>query len=425
MTYTSSNRNAKRRKKVRQRRIIAAITVIVILVVVIFTFAFVVKKIQTAQVMKIVGKEDVTVEVMTEYKDEGIATLLEKKDNLQSELVESNVDIKKPGKYTATYKITNKKGKNPITVVRTIDVVDKTAPKLSLKGGTIVTIKIGTAFKDAGATAIDNVDGDISANVVVSGEVKDKTIGEYKLTYASTDTSGNVSNIIRTVKVTQNESSTKYAPQDQTIHLTFDDGPSKITPQVLDVLKKYNVKATFFVVGKQLDDYPEYVKRIIDEGHAIALHTYTHEYSQIYSSVDNYMNDLQKVHDKVLEVTGVDTKIFRFPGGSDNTISRKYCPGVMTAADSLTREKGYLEYDWNMDSGDADGKKHTPEEMFQNLKNGLSSRKSDFYVLSHDEGSKKNTPATFDLFIDYAIKEGYKFDKITPDSPQWNLKIAN
>ena len=113
------------------------------------------------------------------------------------------------------------------------------------------------------------------------------------------------------------------------------------------------VKATFFV--KNGGKYNHYMQDIVAQGHTIALHTYTHSYSGIYASDEAYLNDLQQISDLVYSETGVRTKIMRFPGGSSNTVSKKYNQGVMTRMTQKVTEMGYLYYDWNLSSGDAAG----------------------------------------------------------------------
>ena len=116
--------------------------------------------------------------------------------------------------------------------------------------------------------------------------------------------------------------------QNSTIYLTFDDGNSSMTPKILDILKKEKVKATFFMVGTNLN--PEIMKRIVDEGHTIGLHTETHKYEQLYASPEAYFQDLESLSKKVKDMTGVDSKIIRFLGGSSNSVSKSYRPVIMS-----------------------------------------------------------------------------------------------
>ena len=154
-----------------------------------------------------------------------------------------------------------------------------------------------------------------------SSKVKTKKEGTYKLTVTATDRSGNKAKKKISVVV---EEPTKV------VYLTFDDGPSSdITPQILDVLDSKNVKATFFVVHFS-EKNAELVKREANSGHTVALHGYTHTYSEVYQSADSCLDNFKKIQEQVYETIGQRPNIIRFPGGSSNTISKKYCPGVMT-----------------------------------------------------------------------------------------------
>ena len=120
--------------------------------------------------------------------------------------------------------------------------------------------------------------------------------------------------------------------------MTFDDGPSENTDKILKILKKYDAKATFFVTGNN-QKYNSSIKKAADQGNTIALHTYTHDYANVYSSTTAYFEDLQKVSDMVKQITGKAPKYIRFPGGSSNTISAQYSQGIMSALDNMVHEK--------------------------------------------------------------------------------------
>ena len=161
--------------------------------------------------------------------------------------------------------------------------------------------------------------------------------------------------LVKAKKETGNSSKPKpvqygtVAVTEKTCYLTFDDGPSDNTLKILDILDKYKVKATFFVMGT---GKLSYVKKIHDAGHTVALHTYSHDYSKIYRSQKAYFEDLEKIGAAVKKYTGEDAKVIRFPGGSSNTVSRSYCKGIMTALSKETANRGYVYFDWNVDSTD-------------------------------------------------------------------------
>lgn len=165
----------------------------------------------------------------------------------------------------------------------------------------------------------------------------------------------------------------------KTMYLTFDDGPSEDnTTEVLDVLKERGVKATFFVVGENVSRHPEVARRIVEEGHTIGIHCYSHDYKEIYKSVDSYLEDFQKAYDTVYQVTGVEVELFRFPGGSVNSYNR----GVYQDIIREMTERGFIYFDWNASLEDA-VKNPTPELLLQNGLDSTLGRKK-VVMLAHD-----------------------------------------
>ena len=175
--------------------------------------------------------------------------------------------------------------------------------------------------------------------------------------------------------------------REKTVYLTFDDGPSPRTPEILKILDQYGVKATFFVIngGK----YNQYMKDIVNGGHSIALHSYSHNYSNIYASEENYFADLQKISDVVYEQTGVRSNLIRFPGGSSNTVSRKYSKGIMTRLTKEVSSRGYVYFDWNVESGDAASNRVSAQTIINNCRK--VPRNNAVIVLMHDASPKKST----------------------------------
>ena len=204
-------------------------------------------------------------------------------------------------------------------------------------------------------------------------------------------------------------------------YLTFDDGPSKNTPKILEILKKYNAKATFFVINSADIGY---VKNIHDAGHTVGLHTATHNYSQIYSSIDAYFKDLQQISDKVESIIGIKPTVMRFPGGSSNQVSARYCKGIMTKLVTLVPQKGYSYFDWNVSSGDAD--KNTPSYTYirNNVLNAAKNKNS-ICVLMHDAAAKTTTVQALPEIIEGLTKMGYTFEALTPESYGYHHKPTN
>lgn len=205
----------------------------------------------------------------------------------------------------------------------------------------------------------------------------------------------------------------------KTVYLTFDDGPSSYTPQVLDVLDKYGVKATFFV--KNGGKYNYVMKDIVNRGHAIGLHTYTHDYKTIYSSDTAYFNDLNKISDLVYEQTGVRSYIMRFPGGSSNTVSKKYSRGIMSRLTKSVTEQGYVYFDWNCSNGDADGANTVQKQL--NYCSQYPKSASRVVVLMHD--TKKATLESLPKIIEYYQSCGFQFGILTTAVPPIHHGVNN
>ncbi|MBR2545063.1 MAG: polysaccharide deacetylase, partial [Erysipelotrichaceae bacterium] len=219
------------------------------------------------------------------------------------------------------------------------------------------------------------------------------TEGTYTLKYTVSDSYGNVSEATRTVRVVGSQG---------VVYLTFDDGPSGYTPRLLDILDKYNVKATFFVTNA----FPGSVyniKRAYESGHTIAVHSYTHNYAQIYSSDDAYWADFEAMEDVIVAQTGHRTNLFRFPGGSSNTVSRNYSYGIMSRLTDQAYQKGYVYFDWNVASGDA-GETTSSSVVYQNIIDGVS-RMNTSVVLCHD--SKGYTVDAIEDVIIWCLDHGY------------------
>jgi peptidoglycan/xylan/chitin deacetylase (PgdA/CDA1 family) len=187
------------------------------------------------------------------------------------------------------------------------------------------------------------------------------------------------------------------------IYLTFDDGPCSYTKDLLDILDKYNVKVTFFVVNKPKYNY--LIKEAYNRGHAIGIHSLTHEYSQIYKSKEAYYKDLYAMRDIIKEQTGVEVDILRFPGGGSNKVSAKYCKGIMSELTKDIISKGFQYFDWNVSSGDA-GKTTSASGVYKNVINGIKG-KNIAVVLQHD--IKKFSVDAVEDIIKWGLENGYKF----------------
>ena len=206
------------------------------------------------------------------------------------------------------------------------------------------------------------------------------------------------------------------------VYLTFDDGPSANTLRILDTLDKYGVKATFFVIYRpnQEDVY----RSIVERGHVIALHSYTHTYSQIYSGEDAFNRDIRQLSDYIFDLTGVRSDVLRFPGGSSNTVSQKHCPGIMTRLTRSVQEQGYSYYDWDVDSGDADAVTVPKKRIVSNIKERICNRR-DAIILMHDAATKTTTADALPEIIEYLQGRGYQILPITADTHTSHQTVNN
>lgn len=305
-----------------------------------------------------------------------------------------------------TFKVSDNSGNTAEEKKRFIKK-DDTRPEINLNGNSNIYITLGKKFEDPGYEAIDNCDGNLTKEVVKVGQVNTDKEGVYVLKYEVSDESGNKTTLIRTINVIS-ENSTKNK-----IYLTFDDGPSDITVQILDILKEEGVSATFFING--FDSDKNYiVQRIVNEGHTIAIHGMSHSYKDIYSSEDAYMENINSLQDQIYDVTGIQTWITRFPGGSSNTIS-KFNDGIMTRLTKLVIEEGYHYFDWNIDSGDA-ASAYISSIVYDNVVTKLNHDRQNV-VLMHDSNNKTQTLESLRNIIEYGKNNGYVFDKITMDTP--------
>ena len=213
--------------------------------------------------------------------------------------------------------------------------------------------------------------------------------------------------------------SKKEIKEPNTLYLTFDDGPSGRTAEILDILKQQDIKATFFIVGKEGSKEKDLMKRIVDEGHTIGVHTYSHIYTNIYESVGSYLEDFNLTSELIYATTGVKPDIFRFPGGSINKYSALNYEEIIA---EMTR-RGYAYYDWNASSGDANSNA-TANSVYNNATQS-SGGKERIILLMHDSASKSYTVAALPGIIEYYKTRGYKFDRITNDVSPISFNYIN
>jgi peptidoglycan/xylan/chitin deacetylase (PgdA/CDA1 family) len=308
-----------------------------------------------------------------------------------------------------TYRVSDAAG-NETVVTRAIRYDDPICPELTLQGENPTVIKIGKDYAEPGYEAMDGCDGDLTQQVTATGEINKWIPGSYVITYTVQDAAGNVTTAERTVIV-------EHVKNGNVIYLTFDDGPRQHTPRLLEILDKYQVKATFFVVNTE---YIRYVDDIVKKGHSIGLHCSTHDYKKIYASEEAYFEDLENIRDIVYKRTGVYTNLIRFPGGSSNTVS-KFNPGIMTRLTKLVEKRGYHYFDWNVSSGDA-GSVFTADAVYDRVTKGCKNRKNSI-VLQHD--TKGFSVDAVERIIQWGLENGYTFLPLDENSPKSHHAIFN
>jgi len=206
--------------------------------------------------------------------------------------------------------------------------------------------------------------------------------------------------------VEQNLNKNTTVERVKTAYLTFDDGPSPlVTPKILEILKQHEIKATFFVIGKQAEQNPELIRQIWEEGHFICNHTYSHNYKLIYSSPDSFMAEVTKCEKVLKSILGenYNNKILRFPGGS---FGKKRLPFR-----ERVKEEGYISIDWNALNGDAEALNVPADKLLNRIKE-TTKNKNNAIVLMHDSNTKKTTAEALPDIINHLISEGYSFETL-------------
>lgn len=215
------------------------------------------------------------------------------------------------------------------------------------------------------------------------------------------------------------EDNLRAEDEPMTVYLTFDDGPSENTPEILDILAAHQVKATFFVTGKEGDDAEEWYRQIVAQGHTLGMHSYSHKYSVIYESVDTFAEDYTRLSDYLTEITGVTSHLYRFPGGSSNQVSNT----DMNAFVDYLGEQGVTYYDWNVVSGDATSQIYTAEELVDNVMADVGTYRYSV-VLMHDAAEKDSTVEALELILQKLEAMDAEILPITDDSPVIHHTLA-
>lgn len=226
-------------------------------------------------------------------------------------------------------------------------------------------------------------------------EMQEETSGVYETTKVEESVKDTETKAEEPAKINPVKSSGKK------VYLTFDDGPSSNTDQILDILKHYDVKATFFVVGKTDERSVKAYQRIVEEGHTLAMHSYSHRYDEIYESKEAFARDLNSLQEYLYETTGVWPRIYRFPGGSSNTVSKV---DMQELIEYLT-DIGITYFDWNVASGDAVSRTLPAETIVNNCLSGIEKQKESV-ILMHDASNKGTTIEALPRIIEAIQEQG-------------------
>ena len=337
-----------------------------------------------------------------------------------SDFTETSIRFKDPqawdkeGTYDIQIAATDTSGNETVETATLTRKKDSTPPVV--QGADNVEVLQGRTIDfSEGVTVTDDMDPDPKFSVN-SEQVDFATPGTYEVIYTTKDRSGNEGTTVRQITVKKDRDYDR-----KVVYLTFDDGPSAHTDKILEILNEYNAKATFFVTGNN-QKHNDVLKRIVGQGSVVALHTYTHNYAEVYASEEAYFKDLQKISDMVKEATGVESKLIRFPGGSSNTVSKQYCPGLMTKLTKAVQEKGYQYFDWNCDSTDASGN-NVPVKTL--VENATSSSARHINILMHDTDAKGTTVEALPDIIKHYRSQGYAFEALTVDSYPAHHSVNN
>lgn len=198
--------------------------------------------------------------------------------------------------------------------------------------------------------------------------------------------------------------------QEKTVYLTFDDGPSARTPELLAILERYGIKATFFVVGRGSDEAKQWMRDIVAAGHTLGIHTYSHDYNKIYQSVEAYLEDFNAMYNLILDATGTAPQVFRFPGGSVNAYNGATYRDIIS---EMVR-RGFVYFDWNRMSGDAVRGNVPAETLVENALDRADTLRR-VILLMHDSSRFTNVVEALPHIIEGYQEAGFGFAALTPE----------
>ncbi|MCL1804837.1 MAG: polysaccharide deacetylase [Clostridiales bacterium] len=272
-----------------------------------------------------------------------------------------------------------------------------------LEAQLIVTMGELQSFVNEYEALLARIDSDDAENLMLVGQLMDQleiaeSLYEFESAY------GHLHPELRV------EGPKEYIDSSRTVYLTFDDGPGGYTKSVLDILQRYDVRATFFVVGYVINSpgREDLLRRMVEEGHTIGVHTFSHVYKDVYSSLEAYLEDFAKTSERIEEITGIKPDIFRFPGGSLNSYNERW--GNTIISEMLNR--GYRYYDWNAGSGDA-STEATVDSIYEDVIRQVHGNPYSVVLMHDGGGGRQATVQALPMIIERLQREGYEFDKLT------------
>ena len=307
-----------------------------------------------------------------------------------------------------------------ITKKSIIHVLPKDTTPPEIRGIRNLTVLKDSDIDLLSSVSIKDNQDDNPTLTIDSSNLDISKVGDYVVTYYAKDRSSNKTKETCIVSVENKKIGTFTQSDQKIVYLTFDDGPSEHTKKVLDILDRYNAKATFFVTGTN-EEYYHLIKEAHDAGHTIGLHSFVHEYDQVYNSPSAYFDDLKKIEDLVYDQIGFVPKYIRFPGGSSNNVSKEYCYKIMTKLTKEVVNRGYQYYDWNEDSEDGSGEL----SVKQLIKNATAAKDNNIILLFHDANGKENSLEALGSVIEYYQDKGYVFKGIDDSSYVVHHSINN
>ena len=272
-----------------------------------------------------------------------------------------------------------------------------------------MVIPAGCFFQEPGYHAWDSRDGDMTDQVEIEGEVLWYKPGSYPIFYNATDSSGNISTVVRCVEVTGKPRPEVSEPEGKGIYLTFDDGPCENTPAVLELLERYNAKATFFVILNR-KECAELLPRIQEQGHSIGIHAFEHEYNRIYRNETAFFNDLLKAQQQMYAITGSYARLLRFPGGS--TTAKNMMGNCFPTVKQGLADMGIQYFDWNVQPEDSQGCSETDtlNAFILSVPQWTTP-----VVLQHD--TRSYSMNALEGMLKWGTENGYRFQALEPQTP--------